>query len=210
MLDWRREDSAYAGATAVAAALVAYLVAANFGLVPSPFGLKGAERRGELILPALVAAPAIVGGTATVPPGQPIANPPLAGTNPTDDARPSAAFTTEDGATVTGVTQSAEVLGTATDGRSGVGEVAVTFQPSSGEATRVPARLDCSDSSRRRCTWAAEAPAVAATYDVTATVTDRAENSDTAGPISVTVVNPGGPVEDLLGDVLDGLGNLLG
>jgi hypothetical protein len=39
---WRREDYGYAAATVAAAALVAFLVAGNFGLVPSPITVRTA------------------------------------------------------------------------------------------------------------------------------------------------------------------------
>jgi hypothetical protein len=105
------------------------------------------------------------------------------------------------------------VSGIATDAGSGVDAVVVTFQPNAGEATSVPATVSCEDASRMECTWMARVPGVVGSYEVTARATDRSGNATSVGPSNITVVNLGGPVQDLLdgplGDSLDGLALLL-
>jgi hypothetical protein len=209
-VDWRRKDSTYAAATAVAAALVAYVVAGNFGLVPSP-----------LLPPALGGATPVavapIGAAATGTPGpspsrgpsatpgrtsSPTAVPTAA--PPRDTIAPTGAFTTQDGVSVP-VDQGATVSGTASDAGSGVRDVLVTFSMSAGTSTTRPADLNC-NASRSSCTWTAKIPATVGSYTITAQLRDRSGNKRNVGPINVTVVNAGGVVDDLLGNV----GSLLG
>src|SRR4029079_12262514 len=46
-MEWHKQDAAYAGATVAAGALVAYLAAANFGLVPAPVRVPTQNARVE-------------------------------------------------------------------------------------------------------------------------------------------------------------------
>jgi hypothetical protein len=211
---WEREDAAYAAATIVAAALVAYFVIGNFGLVPSPLAPRGLGAVRPIAVPSLQALGAgprpTVTAVAVVPsvaagPLSPAASPtprPAA----SDRTPPLVAISTP-GGTQVDVTQPAAVEGTATDRGTGVRDVAVTFRPASGGApTVVPAKASCRDASRRDCTWSAGVPAIAGTYNVTARAVDRASNAATAGPIDITVVNAGG----LVGTLTDGVGGLVG
>lgn len=217
-VDWRREDTGYAAATIVVVAFVGYLLAANFGLVPSPLAplLDGAPPAA-----ASVAAPRGVSTTTDLrqPPPAPAVDHPVATLPPaaggiTDTAEPAVSTTTSDG-TAFGVTEPAIVEGTAADTGSGVDQVRVTFQSSSGSKV-VQAAVACSGAPRRTCTWRAEVPAILASYTVTAEATDAAGNRGKAEPIDITVVNTGETVDQLgqtvervpdeLGALLDVLG----
>lgn len=225
-MDWRREDTGYAAATVAVVAFVGYLLAANFGLVPSPLAplLDGAPPAAAAVaaptdvritteLPEPPPAPAVDRPSATLPPA-------TAGI--TDTAEPAVSTTTQDGTTF-GVTDPAIVEGTADDAGSGIDEVLVAFLTSSGTQV-VPADLACSGSGRRTCTWTAEVPAVVASYTVTAQAVDATGNRAKARPIDITVVNTGGAVQQvgetvgrvpsaLVGAVdglLKGLGGVLG
>jgi hypothetical protein len=206
LVDWRREDSGYAAATLVAGAVVAFFVAGNFGLVPSPLAPAAPVRRPPVRVAALSSTP---GATRSTPRSTLV---PVASTGPptstspasVDRQPPSVAFTTADGETITGVTEGATVQGTASDSGSGVRAVDVTFEPSTGGASEVSAELECTDVSHRSCSWSARVPGAAGNYTVRAKATDRDGNASTAGPIGISVVNPGGPIQDLTDDRLVG------
>lgn len=222
-MDWRREDSTYAVATLVATAFVVYIIAGNFGLVPSPFTPSSPRPESVFTVPVLAlatTAPTNPGGAGADSPSTSVpTEAPAAPARPTDTTRPSASFTTEGGLVAT-ITEGARVSGTARDQHSGVNTVVVSFQPDIGDMTHVTADLSCQGRARTDCTWSAEVPSIAGTYRVTAAVTDRAGNRATAGPIEITVVNIGGTVEDLTGGpptndggaggLVDDLGGLLG
>lgn len=199
-MDWRREDTGYAAATVVVVAFVGYLLAANFGLVPSPLAplLDGAPPAA-----ASVAAPPDVSVSTELPappPASPAVDRPSATLPPasagiTDTAEPAVSTTTQDG-TVFGIAEPATVEGRASDASSGVDEVLVTFLSSAGSQV-VPADVTCSGPGRRTCTWTAEVPSVLASYSVSAQAVDAAGNSAKTKPIDVTVVNTGRTVDQL-------------
>ena len=225
-MDWRREDSGYFAATVGIVGFVAYLIAANFGLVPSPLAplIEGAP-------PAVAAIQAPPDITTSVfvpnppPPAEvavrPSASHPPATAEVTDGDRPAVRVSTADGAQV-GLTAAPTVKGLASDAGAGVDKVLVTFQ-TVGSKQVVQATLACGPE-RHVCNWTAKIPAVLATYGVTATAYDEAGNVAKSGSIDVTVVNTGGTVEEvgetvgrlpgaLTGAVeglLEGLGRVLG
>ncbi|MGH2758504.1 MAG: hypothetical protein ACRDKJ_02965 [Actinomycetota bacterium] len=212
-MDWRREDWAYAGGTFVAAALVAYLVAGNFGLVRIPFAppdIDGTPVR----VPALAAS-----STDTSLPGPievttfaPTEKPSGAATQLTDVTAPTAAIESAGGATIS-VTKGSTVEGHAVDLGSGIGDVVAIFNTASGGSMRVPATLECPNADRLACSWSAPVPDVVGSYTVTAEVTDREGNIGLAEAKDVTVVNLGKVVEDLTGGLaqtLTAVGGLLG
>lgn len=200
-LAWHREDSGYLAATVAAAAVVAYVVFGNFGLFASPFSSPATDPGVFAVEPVLAAASddridVEVRRVAAPRPDGPV--PPAAPPKPARDvAKPRVAFITEPGTSFT-ATEPAVVEGLVEDATSGVRDVLVTFVASTGSKQTVTAKITCSDGRRRSCTWSAEAPAVVADYTVTAKASDRAGNRASAEPIEITVVNPGGPVEDVV------------
>jgi hypothetical protein len=198
-VDWRREDTGYAAAAVGAVGFVVYLLAANFGLVPSPIaGLGGAQAAEAAIqIPPDVRVGSVGNDLPPVAPAtaQPMAEPVTPSPIARDELRPTLAFSTEDGASF-GVTVPATIEGRAADASSGVDKVFVTFK-SQGQEWKVPAKVTCTDASRRNCTWTAEVPGVLADYDVSAKGTDRAGNEGSAKDIGVTVVNTGGVVKQV-------------
>jgi hypothetical protein len=211
-------------ATVAVVAFVGYLLAANFGLVPSPLTpLLG----GTAPAIATISAPADVATAVSIPEpppaavDRPPAIPPPASAGPTDTADPAVKLITEDGASF-GVTEAAQVTGTATDTGSGVGDVTVVFKTASGTSS-VPAKVSCTDASRRACTWTATVPGVLANYVVSAKATDREGNVGSSKTIDITVVNAGGAVEQVgetvgrapgavagaVGGLLDAVGGLV-
>jgi hypothetical protein len=197
-VDWRREDTGYLAATAGIVGFVAYLIAANFGLVPSPLAplFEGAA-------PAVAAIQAPPDITTSVsvpnPPPAEVADRPSASHPPaiaevTDSDRPAVRVSTADGTQV-GLTGAPTVKGTATDVGSGVDKVLVTFQ-TAGTKQVVEADLTCGPDGRS-CAWTAKIPAVLATYAVTATAYDAEGNVAKSGSIDVIVVNTGAAVEQV-------------
>lgn len=209
-MDWRREDWAYAAVTLVAAAVVGFLIAGNFGLVPSPFvpptsAGPPAAMSGSL---ASRARPSTSARAAQAPAPAPVSQTPPSPAGG-DNTAPSAELTTPSG-TVISATQGSRVSGVAADADSGVDRVLVTFTPSSGEPVTVPATVRCGQSSRTNCTWTAEVPGLIDTYEVAAQVTDRSGNVASTERRSITVVNLGSAVDDLTTDLLKELAALLG
>ena len=218
---WTPTDTRYAAATAGALGLVAYLVASNFGLVPSPLGLaSGSPAQAR----ALTAAPPLVAVAPSAP--QPAAvqvvegvvdragGPPAPTTEPTpapDRSGPTVGTTTEDGAVLVGVSsEDTVIIGTAADTDSGVAVVTVTFTAADQQPVAVEADLAC-DAARRQCDWSVRPPAAVGTYDVQATATDGAGNTSASDPISVTVVDAPGVLGDATGQDEGGIvGGLLG
>jgi hypothetical protein len=213
-MEWRREDWGYAGGTIVAAALVAYLVAGNFGLVRIPFtppDIDGPPVR----VPALAASsssgtsngallPEISVGPTDTPSG--------ARARAKDTTAPTATIESSGGTTIS-VTQGSTVEGDAMDLGSGVGQVVAIFDDGSGDSMRVPATLSCPNPEQLACSWTAPVPEVVGSYTVTAEVTDREGNVGLAESKDVTVVNLGKVVEDLtdgLAGALTAVGGLLG
>lgn len=195
-MDWRREDWGYAAATLVAAAFVCYLVAGNFGLVRTPFGPSIAD--GSASVPILAArerrldSPPVPGSPAITPaPTDPATHSPTAG----DEAPPTAVITAGTGTSVS-ATQGSQVAGTASDAGSGIDKVAVTFTPQTGDPVMVPATVSCRDASKRNCTWTADVPGLAGSYEATARAADRSGNRSTSEPKTVTVLNLGSLIPD--------------
>jgi hypothetical protein len=201
-VDWRREDSGYLAATVGIVGFVAYLIAANFGLVPSP--LAPLIESGAPAVAAIQAPPDINTSVSVPnPPPAMVADRPSASHPPaiaevTDSDRPAVRVTTPDGTQV-GLTAAPTVKGVATDAGTGIDDVVVTFQ-AGGDREIVAADLTCG-SARRSCTWTAKVPAVLASYTVTASATDGAGNVSKSSSIVVTVVNTGGVVEEVGGTV---------
>jgi hypothetical protein len=223
-VQWTGADTRYAAATAGAFALVAYLIAGNFGLVPSP--LTGLRRQPiSVAVPALnfaltqaANAPAPSVPTAALdivlpatPPPPPVPPPPPP---QPDTTGPDTSFTTADGAVLSPLDEGGPaVTGSATDAGSGVAAVTVTFVPATGEPLVRSASLDCASPDARACDWRAASPEVPGTYTVTAQATDRVANVGPASqPITVAVVSAG--AQDGSGGVIDSLldtvGGLLG
>ncbi len=197
-MDWRREDSGYLMATVGIVGFVAYLIAANFGLVPSPLAPLA---DGVPPFVAAIQAPPDVSTAVSVPtpPPRPVVDRPSASHPPAnaedaDTDRPAVRVSTADG-TRLGLTESPTVEGVAADVGSGVDKVLVTFETANGTQV-VPADVTC-DKERDRCTWTVKVPGVLAAYTVTAQAHDRAGNIATSAPIDMSVVNTGGTVEQL-------------
>jgi hypothetical protein len=224
-VDWRREDSSYLAATVGIIGFVAYLIAANFGLVPSP--LAPLADGAPPVVAAIQAPPDInIAVSVPTPPPGPVVDRPSASHPPAiaedaDTDRPAVRVSTADGTSI-GLTSSPVVQGVADDVGSGVEKVLVTFRTATGEQI-APAKVTC-NASHTKCTWSAKVPAVLASYEVTAEAFDRAGNAMRSAPIDMSVVNTGGAVEQLgetvgrvpgaLGGAVDGLldavGRLLG
>ena len=225
-MDWRREDTGYAAATVCVVAFVAYLLAANFGLVPSPLArlLDGSPPAATTV--AVAPDSSVIADLPQPPPApavrRPSASLPPATGGATDTAEPAVSLTTPDGTTF-GLLEPAIVEGTAADTGSGIEEVTAVFTASSGRH-EVPADVTCSGGARKTCTWRAKVPAILADYSVVAEAVDGAGNTSKTKAIDITVVNTGGTVDQvgetvgrvpgaLVGAVdslLKGLGSVLG
>ena len=218
---WRREDMGYAAAAAAAVAFIAFLVFGNFGLVPSPLAPAGGQDEVLVATQALQALEQAIDEDEAGPSVAPPAAPPVRSAPPVpvapkppvarDTQIPTAAITTADGTKLT-VAQAATIEGTAADQGSGIKKLDVTFTPGTGSPQTVAAELECR-TGRRSCTWSAEAPGVVGTYTVIAKAFDGEGNTATTEAIEITLVNVGGPVEDLgdtVGGVVGGLGRTVG
>lgn len=217
----RREDKIYAAATAVACGVVVYLTVGNFGLVPSPFAAPASNTLRPVEVPtfqALAASanqrggPANAGAVPVIPGVSGRAAPavPPPAPNP-DTVAPAVKIGTPDDGAVISLSGDA-IQGVASDDRSGVGLVEVTFTPSAGEAAKV-VRADLACTAGLDCTWSAAPPAIAGTYSVEAKATDLAGNTATDGPRSVTVVEAqpeGGLVGGAVGTVTGVVDTLVG
>lgn len=214
----RREDKIYAAATAVAGGVVVFLTIGNFGLVPSPFAAPASETLRPVVVPAFQALSVTrndAGGSASrapvpVIPALPQAPGPISPPAPNPDTvAPAVTIGTPDGAVVS--LSGDAIQGVASDDRSGVAKVSVTFTPAIGEPTVVTADLACT--AGLNCTWSVAPPAAVGRYDVTAEGTDMAGNTATDGPRSVTVVEAepeGGLVGSTVDTVVGLVGGLLG
>lgn len=196
---WRREDTRYALAVAGAGALVAFLVAVNFGIPARPRQATAGhpaqlrayidpvadraqevEPRGDVAtegsdIVSLVVAQPPAGNAVSANPGSKATAPPA------DRSAPVSS-------TVSGqVALLAPVSGQALDDGAGVDRVEVTFRPALGSPATRAADVRCADGSRRRCTWTAQAPSAAGSYDVTSVAYDRAGNVERR-PKTTTVV----------------------
>lgn len=211
-MTWRREDTGYAVATLATLALVGYLLAANFGLVPSPLSLAlgGGTPAAAAVEPVGSASVGVFlpQGTTASPSGTATPNGSAPPPSSSDRRRPNVVITTSDGTQFSGA-EPATVDGRATDTGSGVARVVVTFSSDAGSQT-VTAKMKCSDGSRRSCTWSARVPGPVGTYSVSATATDGAGNRAKARHITITVVNAGGTIEDLQNTIKRGPDGLSG
>lgn len=194
-IDWRREDSVYAVASAAALALIAFLVAGTFGLVASPFG--PAPSSAELAVPVRTApAPTAAGETpGPSPVAAPAPSTPAAATASAGDVTPPRADIASAGGTEVTLLNDATITGTAADAASGVSEVVVSFT-GGGEPSTVAAELSCRDATRRSCSWSADVPSAVGSYEVRATALDRSGNAGQSEPVRITVVDLGGAVAD--------------
>lgn len=124
-----------------------------------------------------------------------------------DRKPPRVTFTTPEDAVLVGPptpTEAGQVRGRATDRRSGVRKVVVTFCPGSrtadggwtcGSDLTDPrpivsrrAALSCANGKKRSCDWAAPAPIHPGRWLVFAAATDRAGNERSRGPLQILVV----------------------
>ncbi|MEX2392936.1 MAG: Ig-like domain repeat protein [Actinomycetota bacterium] len=194
---WRREDYGYGAAALAAAAFLLYLVFGNFGLLPSP--IAGASP--EVGTYAIGSVDAISGVDAApitrvpdVSPTVPAAPPPPVA----DRTAPKVGITTESGTKIS-VAEPAVVEGFATDAASGIEAVSVTFETDT-DSTKIRAKLDC-NARNLSCTWTASVPAIVGEFTVTASAADGAGNKVRSDAITITVVNPSGPVGEVVGGV---------
>lgn len=103
-----------------------------------------------------------------------------------DEYDPESAITTANGAVIP---STGTVAGTATDERSGINVVKVTFTDLAGYATTVTATTTCSNTSRLSCSWSAPVPLAPGRYTVNSRAWDRVGHQETPGPsVTVTVV----------------------
>ena len=198
-MDWRREDTGYATAAVAVLGFVVYLIAANFGLVPSPLTplLDGAQPAIAAIqAPPDVSTVEVTSPSPISPPAsavdRPSATKPPASAGVTDTAKPVVKISTPDGTSIA-LAAAARVDGTATDVGSGIDKVVVVFEAASDQHV-VAADLACTGG---KCTWTAKVPSAIATYSVTATAWDRAGNEGRSASMSLTVVNTGDSVEQV-------------
>ncbi|MEX0875784.1 MAG: hypothetical protein WD646_00405 [Actinomycetota bacterium] len=203
-MSWRSEDYGYATAAAAAVAFLGYLVAGNFGLVPSPLtppSLAAGPNAGVAALEVPVAenanAPVPVPGVAPAATPPSVAPPPSI-TIPLDQTPPSIVITSESGASLA-LGEPAYVSGTVIDAGSKIDKVLVTFTRPNGEKTTTPAEVICNE--KGECAWMAEVPGVVADYTVYAEAIDAYGNVGRSAPIDITVLNTGGTVQDVIGIV---------
>ena len=151
---------------------------------------------------SLCASPTTIGGLAPGPhtfdvvavDGAGLADPtPARSAWTVDTAAPSGTIATPDGWVLAsaGPLLARSVAGEASDDRSGVASVAVTYVPldlSGGAAITVGASVTCADAERLACTWTASAPAARGRYRVIVTVTDRALSDAATRPADIAVI----------------------
>lgn len=198
-LTWRREDSGYFAAAVAAAAVIAYVLIGNFGLLPSPFAAPASTPTVlAAIEPVLNAvAPEVEVSPVRAPERPAPVVPPVAPQASGDRTAPTVAMRTPSGTSFT-LAQPAFVEGSAADAGSGISGVQVAFTPAGGSTQTVTADVTCDTGERHTCFWRAEVPAVVASYAVKAKAVDAAGNdSSWTSPIEVTVVNAGGAVSQV-------------
>ncbi|HVE90822.1 MAG TPA: hypothetical protein VNE62_00765 [Actinomycetota bacterium] len=228
-MDWTRQDTGYAVATAFALLLVTVLAATNFGLIPSPIAalsdFAAAPLSGPTIeepaAPAAEEVPVLAADTTPVAPAPvPVALPPsrvqVPGPAPVqrsavDTAAPVTTIETPNGASFAPT----EFSGRVVDDQSGVQRTIVVVTPTSGVPREIQATLSC-DGSRRSCAWRAPAPGEAGPYEVRARSVDAAGNAEAPGSevrrITVVSMTPprGQSDRGLLGRAVGRLVGLLG
>lgn len=186
----------------MAVLVVGYLLAGNFGLVPSPLTPNAGGGFAPEGVPVLAAEQTPGDGGATPGPGggggggggtvPVLPTPPPASP---DTTPPSVSIDAEDGETRT-VGDASTVMGSASDTGTGVSIVRVSFDDGSGPLV-VDAGLRCS-LDRRSCEWSADPPMMIGTYEITAMAVDAVGNSATAGPVTIIFVDPVSGLNDLL------------
>ena len=190
-MHWERADSGYLGAALLAAALVVYFVAGNFGLVPSPLGGRPALNDPSIVVPSFALRPLAVVPPVPAAPRHTAGHPRAAHSRVrgrADRTPPAVTITTPPG-THLALASNASVAGTAADDESGVRRVDVAFTDGSGLKHTKMAALSCGDTGEERCTWSADVPDVVGTYTVAAVASDRAANSSRAKPIVLSVID---------------------
>lgn len=202
LLRWKREDMAYGAATTAAAGLLLFLVAGNFGLLPSPLTPLDLRDGPAVQIPRVLALSADASEATNDPASSADGLIPSVGSRrstPTpavDDRAPS--VTIEPPAMPVVVAGSQDVvMGSASDDVSGIARVVVTFVGIVGEMSSVSADLVCS--SPLRCTWSAGAPAAADSYEIRAKAFDRAGHSADSDTVTVTVISGPPAAPGLLG-----------
>jgi len=190
-MTWRREDYGYAAAALAAVAFLAYVVAGNFGLVPSPLGRGHAEA-----LPQAEVAGLVISNPATARPLPivDVAPPTSAPTSPTTApsasrtplAAPSVYIDTPSGTKV-GVMSNQTVVGRVA-APAGLTQVRVQYSSMSSGVTTAVATTHCA--SATNCTWSAPVPQTAGSFKVIALGTDKTGRTALSNTITITVVNP--------------------
>ena len=195
-VDWRREDTGYAVAAAAALAFLIYLLAANFGLVPSPLAPLQASRSNVTIQsPALVDIPLIPKAAATVRTAVGHAIKPVTQHVIGDTTAPIVSILTKTGTQVS-LAEPGLVQGVATDAGSGLDKVVVAFVNGS-QKTLVAASTTCGSGATKQCTWTAPVPGAIGGYSIVAQAVDKAGNIKQSAPIDLTVVNTGSTVKQV-------------
>ncbi len=197
-MTWRREDYGYAAAALAAVLFVAYLIAGNFGLVPSPLGRGRAEGLPQADIAALAASERTPRSLplVDVAPAAPVIVPVKhVAARP---AAPTIHIDTVSGTTVK-VTQKSTVAGHVT-APAGLRLVAVRFTPNTGPASTAAVKPGCGTAARP-CAWSVPVPAALGSYRVTAAVEDALGRTALSNTINVTVIDTGGVV----GGVVHGL-----
>jgi hypothetical protein len=201
---WRREDYGYAAATLAAVVFLAYLIAGNFGLVPSPLGGGGSGGLPDAQVAALAAneiarsslPSPLVAPTSFLPSKASVTKKtvPL--------GPPSVHIDTKSGTSVS-LASKATVVGRVL-APAGVREVVVRFAASNGTVSTSVASTRCATSTN--CAWSVAVPATLGTFNVTAIAADRAGRTAPSNQITINVVNPG----NVVGGVVQGVGNAVG
>jgi len=200
---WRREDYGYAAAAIAAVAFLAYLIAGNFGLVPSPLGQGHAEALPQAEVAGLVIAnpaarplPAVAVAPKPAPSGPQVGRGDKAAAAL---APPTVRIDTRSGTTVQ-IAQKATILGRVL-ASAGVRQVVVQFSSTSDGSASALATTQCA--SATNCAWSVAVPNTLGTYKVVAVATDKAGRIALSNTITITVVNPG----NVVGGVVDGVGS---
>jgi len=209
-MTWRREDYGYAVATLAAVAFVAYLIAGNFGLVPSPLGRGRTDGLPQTEVAAL-AFSNLDGRTLPTPSIAPVPAPihregredrsPL-------PAKPTIEINTKSGTQVT-LAQKATVIGRIF-APAGYRAVIVSFKQTTGNPADVVASPSCYEPGK--CTWSVPVPTTLGTYQVRAGIVDKLGRAAMSNTITITVVNAGnvvGGVVNGVGNTVNGVGTLL-
>lgn len=210
-MTWRREDYGYAAATVAAVVFVAYLIAGNFGLVPSPLGHGQTDGLPQAQVAAIAVSNSTSGTTLPVPAvaAAPVPVHRVARSDkPAAFGPPSVVIDTKSGSSVT-LAQKAPVVGRVL-ASAGVKDVLVRFISNSGVTTAL-ASTQCTNG--LKCSWSVAIPGTIGTYHIMATAEDRAGRTASSNTITLTVVNTGnvvGGVVQGVGSAVSGVGTVVG